>query len=219
VAVTDDRPVQEYSVHSGLTAGVQGVPSSLFDVTNVAAWCPRCDEPRHARRGAANLDLYLRLLQQAYFAPVAVLRRAARESRRILDSAYLGAVVPNNAEVHNLLGLAHMRDGRVAEAIREFQGALERDPASPNARANLGQIRYEQGADLLEARQYSAAAGMLRSAVDLLPDSAEANNDLGVALASIGQVGEAADHFRRAVELRPEFAEARRNLESAKKRH
>jgi len=215
VAVSDDRPVQEYSVHSGLTAGLQGVPAALFDVTNVAAWCPRCDEPRHARRGAANLDLYLRLLQQAYFAPVADVRRAARGSRRVLDSAYLGAVVPDNAEVHNLLGLAHTRDGRVAEAIREFQGALERDPASPNARANLGQIRYEQGADLLEARQYSAAAGMLRSAVDLLPDSAEAHNDLGVALASIGQVGEAADHFRRAVELRPEFAEARRNLDQA----
>jgi Flp pilus assembly protein TadD len=108
-----------------------------------------------------------------------------------------------------------MRDGHVDEAIREFQGALDRDPASPNARANLGQIRYEQGADLLEARQYSAAAGMLRSAVDLLPDSADAHNDLGVALASMGQVDDARTHFRRAVELRPDFQEARRNLDQA----
>ena len=217
-AVTDDRPVQEYSVHSGLTAGLQGVPSALFDVTNVAAWCPRCEEPRHARRGAANLDLYLRLLQQAYFAPVSGARRAARGSRRILDSAYLGAVVPDTAEVHNLLGLANMRNGQVDGAIREFQGALDRDAASPNARANLGQIRYEQGADLLAARQYTAAAGMLRSAVDLLPDSAEAHNDLGVALASMGQVDDARTHFRRAVELRPDFQEARRNLDQAKDR-
>jgi Flp pilus assembly protein TadD len=57
---------------------------------------------------------------------------------------------------------------------------------------------------------------MLRSAIELMPDSAEAHNDLGVALASMGQVDEAADHFRRAVELQPEFAEARRNLEAAK---
>jgi len=216
-AVTDDRPVQEYSVRSGLTAGLQGVPSALFDVTNVAAWCPRCEEPRHARRGAANLDLYLRLLQQAYFAPVSD-ARGAHGSRRILDSAYLGAVVPDTAEVHNLLGLADMRNGHVDEAIREFQNALDRDPTSSNARANLGQIRYEQGADLLEARQYSAAAGMLHSAVDLLPDSAEAHNDLGVALASMGQVDEARDQFRRAVELRPDFQEAQRNLDQARAR-
>jgi spermidine synthase/tetratricopeptide (TPR) repeat protein len=216
--VTDDRPLQEYGVRSGLTAGLQGVPPSLFDVTNVAAWCPRCDEPRHARRGAANLDLYLRLLQQSYFAPTTDVHPAAYGSRRILGSAYLGTVVPDSAEVHNLLGLAEMRQGDVADAVREFQGALERDPASANARANLGQIRYEQGADLLEARQYSAAVGMLRSAIELLPDSAEAHNDLGVALASMGQVGEAVGHFRRAVELRPEFAEARRNLEAAEQR-
>jgi spermidine synthase len=217
-AVTDDRPLQEYGVRSGLTAGLQGVPASLFDVTNVAAWCPRCDEPRHARRGAANLDLYLRLLQQAYFAPVADVRASADRSR-ILGSAYLGTVVPDVAEVHNLLGLAAMRDGSVAEAVREFQGALDRDPSSANARANLGQIRYEQGADLLEARQYAAAAAMLRSVIDLQPASAEAQNDLGVALASMGQVDEAIDHFRRAVDLRPEFTEARRNLEAAEKRH
>jgi len=216
-AVTDDRPLQEYGVRSGLTAGLQGVPASLFDVTSVAAWCPRCDEPRYARHGAANLDLYLRLLQQAYFAPVPVVQPAAYGSRRILGSAYLGTVVPDSAEVHNLLGLAQMREGDVADAVREFQGALERDPRSANARANLGQIRYEQGADLLEQRQYSAAAGMLRSAIELMPDSPEAHNDLGVALASIGQVGEAADQFRRAVELRPEFQEARRNLEAAER--
>jgi hypothetical protein len=218
-AVTDDRPLQEYGVRSGLTAALHGVPASLFDVTNIAAWCPRCDEPRHARRGAANLDLYLRLLQQAYFAPVAGVQASAYGSRRILGSAYLGSVVPDSAEVHNLLGLAEMREGDVAEAVREFQGALDSDPSSANARANLGQIRYEQGADLLEARQFSAAAGMLRSAIELVPDSAEAHNDLGVALASMGRVDEASGHFRRAVELRPEFAEARRNLESAEKRH
>ena len=31
-AVTDDRPLQEYGVRSGLSAGLMGVPSALFDV-------------------------------------------------------------------------------------------------------------------------------------------------------------------------------------------
>jgi predicted membrane-bound spermidine synthase len=218
--VTDDRPVQEYGVRSGLTAGLQGVPAALFDVTNVAAWCPRCFEPTHARRGAANLDLYLRLLQQAYVAAPAALRRRTAtpgEPRRILGSAYLGAVVPDSAEVHNLLGLAEAREGDVEDAVREFEAALQREPASANARANLGQIRYDQGAALLESRQFAAAAAMLRHAIALAPESAEAQNDLGVALASMGRVDEALDYFRRAVALEPEFTEARRNLESAER--
>jgi Flp pilus assembly protein TadD len=110
-----------------------------------------------------------------------------------------------------------MRDGHVDRAIREFQDALAREPRSANARANLGQIRYEQGASLLESRRFGEAATLLREAVDLMPDSAEAHNDLGVALASTGNVVEATEHFRQAVALAPEFAEARRNLESAQR--
>jgi predicted membrane-bound spermidine synthase len=217
-AVTDDRPLQEYSVRSGLTAGLMGVPSALFDVMNVTAWCPRCTKEEADVLGLSDLDLYLHLLQQAYLAPVAdvaAVASAAKGSRRVLGSAYLGAVVPDSAEVHNLLGLAHLRGGRVDEAIGEFQEALARDSRSANARANLGQIRYDQGAALLESRRFSDAEPLLRMAVDLLPDSAEAQNDLGVTLASMGRVGEALEYFQRAVELQPDFAEARRNLEAA----
>jgi Flp pilus assembly protein TadD len=126
-------------------------------------------------------------------------------------------VVPDSAEVHNLMGIAETRAGRIDDAVREFQEALTRDPRSTNARANLGQIRYEQGAGLLESRRYADAATRLREAVDLMPDSAEAHNDLGVALASLGRVDEATGHFRRAIELQPDFAEAKRNLESAQR--
>jgi predicted membrane-bound spermidine synthase len=212
-AVTDDRPLQEYGVRSGLSAGLMGVPASLFDVMQVGAWCPRCVENGSNLQDLADLDLYLRLLQQAYVAPVT---NVVRGQRRLLDSAYLGAIVPDTAEVHNLLGLAHMRSGRLDDAISEFQTALAKDPSSANARANLGQIRYEQGAALMESRRFTDAAPLLRLAVDLLPDSAEAQNDLGVTLASMGRVGDALPHFERAVQLKPDFAEARRNLEAAR---
>jgi spermidine synthase len=216
-AVTDDRPLQEYGVHSGLSAGLMGVPSSLFDVMQVAAWCARCVNEDPDRPDVADLDLYLQLLQQAYVAPVTdVARAAAPGSRRIWGSAYLGGVVPDSAEVHNVLGLAHLRAGRVDAGIEEFEAALKRDPASPNARANLGQIRYEQGAALLESRRFTEAVPLLRMAVDLLPDSAEAQNDLGVTLASMGRVGDALPHFERAVALKPDFTEARNNLQAAR---
>jgi spermidine synthase len=215
-AVTDDRPLQEYGVRSGLSAGLMGVPSALFDVTSISAWCPRCVEEDGGAQTVPDLDLYLRLLQQAYVAPVADVAAAAEgRQRRILGSAYLGAAVPDSAEVHNLVGIAEMRAGRVDEAIREFRQALSKDPRSPNARANLGQILYDQGAVLLESRRYGDAAAPLQEAVELMPDSSEAHNDLGVALASLGRVEEAREHFQRAVALEPDFAEARRNLQSA----
>jgi len=219
VPVTDDRPLQEYGVLSGLSAGLMGVPSALFDVTGIAAWCPRCVDER-AGEATRDLDLYLRLLQQAYLAPVtdAAALAATKRDRRLLGSAYLGAVVPDSAEVHNLLGVAEMRADRVDEAVRQFEEALKQEPTSANARANLGQIRYEQGADFLESRRYVDAEARLREAVDLMPDSAEAHNNLGVALASMGRVAEAMQHFQRAVQLAPGFAEARRNLESAQRR-
>jgi len=216
-ASTDDRPLQEYGVRSGLTAGLMGVPSSLFDLRQVASWCPRCMNQDANAPEVADLDLYLQLLQQAYRAPVADVAKAAaaRSSRRIWGSAYLGVVAPDSPEVHNVLGLAHMRAGEVDAAIDEFEMALARDPASANARANLGQIRYEQGAALMELRRFDEAVALLRMAVDLLPDSADAQNDLGVTLASTGRVGDALPHFERAVALKPDFAEAQRNLAAA----
>jgi Flp pilus assembly protein TadD len=204
-------------VLSGLSAGLMGVPSVLFDVTGIAAWCPRCVDEQ-AGQTTRDLDLYLRLLQQAYLAPATDAALAAtKRDRRLLGSAYLGAVVPDSAEVHNLLGVAEMRADRVEAAVREFQEALTKEPGSANARANLGQIRYEQGADFLESRRYVDPEARLREASDLMPSSAEAHNDLGVALASIGRVEEAAQHFQRAIQLAPGFAEARRNLESAQR--
>lgn len=214
---TDDRPVQEYGVLSGLSTGLMGVPSALFDVADIFAWCPRCVDEA-GEPSVPNLDLYLRLAQQVYVTPVGEAVRAAsaaKGERRIMGSAYLGAVVPDSAEVHNLLGLALMRDDDVDAAIGEFQAALARDPTSPNARANLGQIRLDQGSALLETRRFADAAAALRTAVDLMPDSAEAHNDLGVALASMGRVNEAAAHFQRAVSLKPDFAEAQKNLNQA----
>src|SRR5439155_23619166 len=39
--VTDDRPTQEYGVRSLLNSG-EGVPASVVDLSQVAAWCPKC---------------------------------------------------------------------------------------------------------------------------------------------------------------------------------
>ncbi|HEV8395083.1 MAG TPA: fused MFS/spermidine synthase [Vicinamibacterales bacterium] len=217
-AVTDDRPIQEYGVLSGLSTGLQGVPAALFDLDAVASWCPRCFENGRPVPAMADLDAYMGLMREAYEAPVSAVETAARAGhgrRRFLGSGYLGQVVPETAEVYNIAGTAERRQGRLGGAVAAFETALRLEPASPAARQNLGQIRLEQGRALLEARRFADAAAALREAIALLPSSAAAHNDLGVALASVNDVVAAAAQFRQAVVLNPDFVEARRNLTAA----
>jgi len=217
-AVTDDQPIQEYGVLSGLSTGLQGVPAALFDLEAVASWCPRCFENGRPVASMADLDAYLALLHEAYEAPVTAVEAAARAGggrRRFLGSAYLGQVLPDTAEVYNIVGTAERGRGEVSGAIDAFATALRLEPDSPAARQNLGQIRLEQGRALLDARRYADAAAELRQAIALLPSSAAAHNDLGVALASVHDVAAAAAQFRQAVVLSPDFVEARRNLTAA----
>lgn len=51
--------------------------------------------------------------------------------------------------------------------------------------------------------------------LQLRPDAADARNNLGVALASVGRLDEAIEEFRRALAIRPGFADAERNLAMA----
>jgi len=215
---TDDRPVQEYGVWSGLSTGLHGVPASLFDLDALPAWCPRCFDGGRPVPSVDGLDAYLALLREAYAAPpgaVAAAAAAGGPRRTFLGSRYLGLVLPDTAEVYNVVGAAARGQGRIDDAARAFAAALQLEPASVAARQNLGQIRHEQGRALLEARRFRDAAAELRGAVTLMPQSAAAHNDLGVALASVNEVAEAAAQFRAAVALNPDFVEARRNLSAA----
>jgi spermidine synthase len=214
---TDDRPLQEYGVLSDLGTGLLGVPAGLFDLDAVDAWCPRCFVGGAPVTAVAGLDVYLALLREAYTSPVGAVAAAAtaRGTRPVLGSTYLGRVLPDSPEVFNIVGIAERRAGRVADATRAFEEALRRNPASAAARSNLGQIRLENGAALVDARRFPEAEVELRQAVEMLPGSAEALNDLGVALASTGQIAAALPYFRRAVEIQPTFAEAQRNLAAA----
>ncbi|HEU5259065.1 MAG TPA: hypothetical protein VFU28_23925, partial [Vicinamibacterales bacterium] len=123
VAVTDDRPVQEFGVRSLLNLG-ESVPGSVVNLGAVAEWCPRCFDNGEPVRVVEGLDLYLALLNSAYAATPeegARIRAAADNGRRMAGSAYLGAVVPETADVHNDLGIAYASRGLIDQAIAEFR--------------------------------------------------------------------------------------------------
>ena len=240
--VSDDRPILEYGVRSLLNHGEEP-PAAMVDLSQVAAWCPGCFVDGKPVPLVDGLDTYLALLDLSYRAsPIDIGRtRAVAEgrTRMIAGSAYLGAVVPESADLHNVLGTAFAAKGRSQEAITEFREALRLDPDSATAHWNLGvrlaspqealdhlrrsvqlnpgngQARYDLATSLLESRQYEEAADEFREALRLMPNSVKAHNNLGVTLASQGKLDEAIDQFQQALILQPEFADARRNLTAA----
>ena len=121
--VSDDRPLQEYGVRSLLDFG-EAVPASVVDLTQVAAWCPKCFADGKPVPLVEGLDTYFALLDRAYKASavdVARVRALASETPRVIaGSAYLGAIVPESADLHNTLGIALAAGGKIHEAIAEF---------------------------------------------------------------------------------------------------
>lgn len=239
--VSDDRPLQEYGVHSVLSSGPSGVPAALFDLSAASRWCPRCFNGDRSTPAAAGLDTYLALLDEAYHAPAGARTLEPRhaETRRILGSEYLGAILPDSDAVYNIIGVTLLREGRYAEAAEAFTAALKRRPDSADANRNLGTAlaatghaseaiaylrravqlapdnggaQYELGNLLLARREFTEAATCLREAVRAQPDFAAGRNSLGIALASLCETTQAIEQFKEAVNLDPHFGEARRNL-------
>jgi spermidine synthase len=173
VAVTDDRPVQEFGVRSLLNLG-ESVPGSVVNLGAVAEWCPRCFDNGDPVRVVEGLDLYLALLNSAYAATPeegARIRAAADNGRRIAGSAYLGAVVPDTADVHNDLGIAYASRGLIDQAIAEFRQSLQFDPDSARTLWHLGSALASKG-------ELEEAARFLSRSVQRDPANKDAQHDL-----------------------------------------
>jgi Flp pilus assembly protein TadD/4-amino-4-deoxy-L-arabinose transferase-like glycosyltransferase len=117
-------------------------------------------------------------------------------------------VGPMQAATRYNLGYAFESTGRTADAIREYEAALELEPDTAMAHSNLSMLLLARG-------DRAAAEGHAREAVRLAPGMAEARNNLGTALAAAGRDGEALANFERAVSLDPARAEFQVNLGSA----
>jgi Flp pilus assembly protein TadD len=108
---------------------------------------------------------------------IARIRSAADNGRRVAGSGYLGAAVPDTADVHNELGIAMAARGQLDAAIAEFRQALALDPDSADTHWHLGAALAETGA-LKEAVEH------LRTSVQLDPENVDARHDLESVAAS-----------------------------------
>jgi tetratricopeptide (TPR) repeat protein len=103
------------------------------------------------------------------------------------------------------LGAYLSAKGEWEEAIRNYENALEINPAYAEAHNNLGVALSAKG-DLDQAILH------YQQALEINPAYAEAHNNLGVALSAKGLLDEAILHYQQALETKPDYAEARNNL-------
>jgi tetratricopeptide (TPR) repeat protein len=164
--------------------------------------------------GAEELERFLRMEPMHLRAVDAreSLGRAYSALNRLEPAAmHLTEVVrlePRRGPAHAYLGEVLLRQGRVAEGLRQFQFASELQPSNPDALRLLGIAQAQTG-------QFDAAFATFKRAIDLDPLNGRGHYLLGSALAASGQIAAAVPHFARAVELDPQDARARDDLQRA----
>ena len=84
-------------------------------------------------------------------------------SRARQQFAHLAAIAPENYGAHYNLGVLSMREGRMDEAVREFQAAARADATSAQPHSALGSLYYERG-------DWNRATDELRQAITLDPN-------------------------------------------------
>ena len=95
--------------------------------------------------------------------------------------------------------------GSPAEALREFERALEIRPDFADAHYNLGIALYNRG-------EVDQAIAHYRKALEIEPDSVNAHTNLGNILAGRGELDKAVAQYQKALEVRPDFADAHLDL-------
>lgn len=113
---------------------------------------------------------------------------------------------PEDAEVYQVLGRAHLGAGELPAAILRFQQAVHLDPEHGHALNNLGFA-------LLRAGENAKAADVLARAAALLPHVAYVHNNLGVAYERLGRLEEARAAYASATRLSPRYVQARVNAD------
>ncbi len=128
------------------------------------------------------------------------------EAESYLRRALAGAGDPIT---HFNLGLLLVTTGRVAEGIREYERALERDPMYSDARGNLA-AALARGGDVARATRELAFV------VEHDPDNALARTNYGLLLMGQGRTAEAASQLEEALRLAPSLTPASEALAAIK---
>ena len=110
----------------------------------------------------------------------------------------------------NQKGAELLGQGRIEEALYEFQRAVELDPNDPVARLNLAFTYDRQG-------QGEEAIAAYKQAIEMDPKNLLAYNKLGVLYNKLARYDEAIYEFENALSVNPADTPTLKNLDNAKK--
>ena len=103
---------------------------------------------------------------------------------------------------------AGLRDPEKTAEAAQMAAALKPDEFRTLEEELHGWIKYEQGWDHLERREFGKAIALLTESVETSPNSAMSYYALGMAHAYQGRTAEALKHVRQALKLNPDDAES-----------
>jgi dTDP-4-amino-4,6-dideoxygalactose transaminase/predicted O-linked N-acetylglucosamine transferase (SPINDLY family) len=134
-----------------------------------------------------------------------VLHMQGQVEQALVGMQTAAQLFPDDAEVHNNLGLMLKGQGLAAQAEASLNRAILLKPDYVEAHNNLGIALQDLG-------RLTAAETSLRHALALKPDYAKAHNNLGITLHYQSRLAEARTAYLRALEIEPAYADAYSNL-------
>jgi tetratricopeptide (TPR) repeat protein len=140
------------------------------------------------------------------------LLRSGNLEQAIVELREAVRVDPQNAAAHYQLGLALARARQTADASGELQKS--RELASSEDRKQNADLDIAEGRVALDKGDLDQAAAKFRHALQLQPESADAQHLLGAVLEKQGDAQGASEAFRKTVELNPGDISAREKIET-----
>jgi len=143
--------------------------------------------------------------EQVYYNLGDMMLREAKSDQAILYYRKALELEPDNAHIHQSLGLAYSQSGDASQAVASFQKALEIKPEFVLARNNLANLLADLG-------RIDEAVGHYRIALETDPSQPEIYNNLATALVQKGEIRQAVDLLKKALTINPQYQTARDNL-------
>jgi protein O-GlcNAc transferase len=126
--------------------------------------------------------------------------------QEVLDQIkVLNETYPNVPLLFNLVGACYKALGRLKEAAKMFETAVNIKPDYAEAHKILGITLKEFG-------EFEAAIASLKKAILIDSDYVDAHYNLAITLKDFDQLNDAVHSYKRVLEINPNFSEAHNNL-------
>ncbi len=127
-----------------------------------------------------------------------------KNTQTLLEHA-LAVTGDNNYLAHNVLGNALQKEGKIEEAIRHHQKAVELRP-------HHGAMHYNLAVVLKKGKRINEAIEHYTEAVKWAPEADSASFNLALTLAETGRIEEAVSYYLMAIETYPQAEDVYHNL-------